>query len=480
MNLLDAWVSTPLASALGWTLVHSMWQGAIVSGALGAVLLATRSPRIRYAAACVAALAILIAFGITLVHLCADVTKVSSTPPPASSIIHSASAFAGDDATPAKLFALVPWLSPIWIAGVWTCYIWQIASCIGARSLRHRGVCRASREWQERVAQFSARLRVSRRVLLLESCLVEAPAVLGHFRPVILMPIGLLAGLPPSQIEAILLHELAHIRRCDYLIHVFERLVAGLFFYHPAIWWIFRVVQAEREHCCDDIAVAISGDTHDYASALAALEQNRGPAHAIAASGGNLVNRIHRLLYPAQQAAPSPSFGAALLIATAAIAVAAWANPQDARPQHPSTDRYEKWLNEEVVYIIAPEERTAFERLTTDAERDRFIEQFWLRRDPTPGTPANEFQQEHYRRIAYANQRFATASGKPGWQTDRGRIYILYGPPDEIESHPNGRADVTYPVESWRYRYLESLGPNATFTFLDRERNRDYHLQPHN
>src|SRR5690348_14732933 len=97
---------------------------------------------------------------------------------------------------------------------------------------------------------------------------------------------------------------------------------------------------------------------------------------------------------------------------------------------------YRKWLNEDVTYIITDEEKAAFKRLQTDEEREQFIEQFWLRRDPTPDTAENEFKEEHYRRIAYANERYA--SGIPGWKTDRGRIYITFGPPDENESHPSG------------------------------------------
>ena len=99
-------------------------------------------------------------------------------------------------------------------------------------------------------------------VLLLESALANVPVVFGHFRPVILVPAGLLAGLPPEQIQAILLHELAHIRRCDYAVNFLQRLVEGLFFYHPATWWIARVIRAERENCCDDAAVAITGNAH--------------------------------------------------------------------------------------------------------------------------------------------------------------------------------------------------------------------------
>lgn len=122
---------------------------------------------------------------------------------------------------------------------------------------------------------------------------------------------------------------------------------------------------------------------------------------------------------------------------------------------------YKDWLNKDVVYIITPEERKAFKNLTTDAERDAFIENFWLRRDPTPDTAENEYKDEHYRRIAYANEHFS--SGIPGWKTDRGRIYIMYGKPDEIESHPSGGTydrppeegggtTSTYPFEIWTYR----------------------------
>ncbi|HET9320049.1 MAG TPA: GWxTD domain-containing protein, partial [Bryobacteraceae bacterium] len=146
---------------------------------------------------------------------------------------------------------------------------------------------------------------------------------------------------------------------------------------------------------------------------------------------------------------------------------------------------YKKWLNEDVVYIITDEERTAFHRLNTDEEREQFIEQFWLRRDPTPDTIENEFKEEHYRRIAYANERYA--SGIPGWKTDRGRIYITYGPPDEIDSHPSGGSyerpmeegggeTSTYPFETWRYRYIEGIGNDINIEFVDPTMSGEYHM----
>ena len=132
-----------------------------------------------------------------------------------------------------------------------------------------------------------------------------------------------------------------------------------------------------------------------------------------------------------------------------------------------------------------PRRNPPFKQLATDEERDQFIEQFWLRRDPTPDTVENEFKDEHYRRIAYANEHFA--AGTPGWRTDRGRIYIVWGPPDEIDSHPAGgqyQRDIsegggstsTYPFERWRYRYLEGVGQEVTIEFVDSCMCNDYHI----
>jgi GWxTD domain-containing protein len=146
---------------------------------------------------------------------------------------------------------------------------------------------------------------------------------------------------------------------------------------------------------------------------------------------------------------------------------------------------YRKWLNEDVAYIITDEERTAFKRLQTDEEREQFIEQFWLRRDPTPDTVENEFKEEHYRRIAYTNENFA--SGIPGWKTDRGRIYITYGPPDEKETHPSGGTyerpteegggtTSTYPFEQWRYRYIEGVGSDIIIEFVDPTMSGEYRM----
>lgn len=152
--------------------------------------------------------------------------------------------------------------------------------------------------------------------------------------------------------------------------------------------------------------------------------------------------------------------------------------------QEERKDYYQKWLNEDAVYLITEEERSVFSKLTTDEEKEQFIEQFWHRRDPDYTTAVNEFKEEHYRRIAYANERFA--SGSPGWLTDRGRIYIIHGPPDGIETNPGGPyfrkpeegggMTSVYPFEVWRYRYIEGLGPNIELEFVDRDGSNQYKL----
>ncbi len=146
---------------------------------------------------------------------------------------------------------------------------------------------------------------------------------------------------------------------------------------------------------------------------------------------------------------------------------------------------YRKWLTEDVAYIITAEERAAFKRLATDDEREAFVEQFWLRRDPSPDTTENEFKEEHYRRIAYANDRFS--SGFPGWKTDRGRMYIMYGPPDEItgqtaggmyERPPEEGGGMTkvFPFEQWRYRYIEGIGGDIVIEFVDPTMTGEFHM----
>jgi GWxTD domain-containing protein len=473
MNFLAHWTQTPAAHALGWTLFHFLWEGVAVAAALAIALLFLRSARLRYVAACLALGAMLLACAATFVR----VLPRQAPAPPAPAARRLVSAPAGNLPAPEKPFRaedLLPWAAPVWLAGVLLLHTRTLAAWIGVRRLRRSAVA-APQPWHDRLASLARAMRLPTPVALLESCAVEVPVVVGYLRPAILMPLGLLAGMPADHLEAILLHELAHIRRRDYLVNLLQTIAQNLLFYHPAVWWISGVIRAERENCCDDLVVALDGNAHHYAVALTALESRRVTGEpALAATGGDLMRRIHRLLdRPARaHTALTPAFSAALVLLAGAVALTAWSPaPQQPAPrQVVAASPYEKWLTEDVAYSISDRERAAFKALPTDEEREHFIEQFWQRRDPTPGTPANEFKEEHYRRIAYANQKFADPAGLPGWKTDRGRVYITYGPPDEIESHPAANP----PNEQWLYRHIQGVGENVIIEFADQERNGRY------
>jgi len=480
-------VETPLAKALGWTVFHSLWEGALAALLLLAGLLVIRSPRARYTCACTAMLGVLAAFVLTFI-ICVNegergTNATLSLPRVALDNLPQS------PVTPARFrFADVPpWLAPIWMAGVLLFQLRGAAAWIFAERLRRRGICSAPGLWLQRLDQLRARLEVSKPVALLETCLSDVPAVVGYLRPVILIPAGLLAGMPASHLEAVLMHELAHIRRFDYLANLLQTVVESFLFYHPAAWWMAGVIRAEREKCCDDLVVAASGNAHDYAAALTALEQARWTTNEaiLAATGGNLMKRIHRLLYRPKTSALAPVFSAVILMLAVIGALAAWQAQSPTPGAHAAAqskaDRYALWLSQDVVYIIAERERAAFLSLKSDPERDHFIEQFWERRNPVPGSPDNAFKNEHYRRIGYVDMHFGWRN-TAGWKTDRGRMYITFGPPDEIEAHLEGQPAgaglqaTNVPTEEWLYHSIKGVGTNVIMEFVDKERTGDFRM----
>src|SRR5206468_6217194 len=204
----------------------------------------------------------------------------------------------------ARLEPLLPWIVVLWLTGVVTLSLRLTSGWLAARRLRALGTLPAPEPCVAALHRLAARLRVSRPVRLLQSAMVQVPAVLGWVRPVILLPASALTGLTPLQLEALLAHELAHVRRYDYLVNLVQSVIETLLFYHPAVWWVSQQVREEREHCCDDLAVAVCGDAHLYATALVGMERLRGtpPAFALAATGrgGALMGRIRRLVAPEQ------------------------------------------------------------------------------------------------------------------------------------------------------------------------------------
>src|SRR5437762_3889317 len=204
----------------------------------------------------------------------------------------------------AALEPALPWVVLVWFGGVVALSLRLASGWLMTRQLGRVGTSSVPDACVEAVARLAARLRISRPVRVLGSAVVQVPAVIGWLRPMILLPASALTGLTPLQLDALLAHELAHVRRYDYVANLLQSVVETLLFYHPAAWWVSQQVREEREHCCDDLAVAGCGDAHFYARALDSMERLRvtPPAFALAAAGrgGTLMGRIRRLVAPVQ------------------------------------------------------------------------------------------------------------------------------------------------------------------------------------
>ncbi|HEX9981646.1 MAG TPA: M56 family metallopeptidase [Thermoanaerobaculia bacterium] len=303
-------LTSPVAQAIGWALLHLLWQGALVAGILAATLalLSKQSAGVRYAVSC-GALALLLILSVG--------TAWQAYEPPAAAAAAAeavatqptlklgplAIVLPDDEATQtatidllAKARGVLPNVVLLWLVGVAVlsarlAITWSRAYRLVANTTP------ASAEWQRIVVQLAERLGLTRAVRLVESAAVEVPSVIGWLRPVVLLPASALSGLSMEQIEMILAHELAHVRRHDFFVNLLQAIAETLMFYHPAVWWISRQVRVEREHCCDDLAVAICGKPLQYARALSRLEELRShaPALAVAANGGSLFDRIKRI-----------------------------------------------------------------------------------------------------------------------------------------------------------------------------------------
>ena len=469
----------PLVRALGWSLLHFVWEGAIVAVllALALKLLQGRSPQLRYVVACCALALLTILPVCTFAYLAipsrAVDQAISYSIASQSPVVGLRSNFGGVadswlNQLATSLDRAMPWVLAIWLAGA-ILFLGRLnLGLIVTRRMKSKATQSASAELQLVFRNLKHRLGIARPVRLANSALVQVPTVIGWLSPVVLIPLGCLTGLSPIQIEGILAHELAHIRRHDYFVSVLQSLIEAVLFYHPAVWWVSNQVRNEREDCCDDLAVRASGDSLGYAKALSLLEERRTsyPVVSLGASGGALMMRIKRLL--GYEETPAFSQCAAMtvlaaVIAAAALGIGALAGAQATPDQAVSAGNaeaarsmpavYRRWLDEDVVWIITPEERTQFAKLSSDEERNEFIRQFWQRRSME--TPGGNFKKKYYQRIAYANEHFR-GPGIPGWKTDRGRIYIMYGSPDSIDAHLNADG-ATKPYQLWHYRAIHEF-----------------------
>jgi len=208
---------------------------------------------------------------------------------------------------PATISAWLPWAVCVWIFGVLSLSLWNVAGWFAVQRLKSRATSPVSAAIQEAAARISQKLGLARCVRLLQSALVESPIVIGALKPVILLPASLITELPPDQLESLLAHELAHVLRQDYLVNLLQTVIETLLFYHPAVWWVSSKVRAERENCCDDLAVGIAADRAIYVRALAAVAGARASAIAPAATGGILLPRLRRILGVVDPQAGHPS-----------------------------------------------------------------------------------------------------------------------------------------------------------------------------
>ena len=328
MNALGALMSNPVVPRIGWTLIHSLWQGAAAAALLALALLLLRraSANARYLAACAALLLMVAGPAVTYWHLApatpvnvklAELPQLPETPPatvepalatplisPASPDIPSAPLLPPETPAPPPwhertvtiIESNLSWVVAAWFIGVLFLSMRLLVGWIGIRRMR-RSEIPASPALGERMKSLARKLRVTRAVRLMESALAKTPVVIGWFRPVILFPASLLTQLSAEQLDAILAHELAHIRRHDYLVNLFQAVVETVLFYHPGVHWISRRIRVEREHCCDDLAAAIGGDPASYARALARVAEMTTAAPRLApAASGHILNRIRRLL----------------------------------------------------------------------------------------------------------------------------------------------------------------------------------------
>jgi BlaR1 peptidase M56 len=350
MSAIEQVLREPAAQAIGWALLHFVWQGTLVGALIALVLACLRKQAadVRYVVSSIALSLMLTLPVVTAAQLwrsnsnadvrlnpeatafrpTADATDFGPKGQAADSRLVTDARQNGQGAAATDMVSAtsrsrvldslrieswLPMLVFAWVCGVVILSLRLASGWVWVQRMKSHGTSPVADGWDVIAARLSRRLHIARTVRLLRSSLVEVPTVIGWMKPVILLPASALSGLNTHQLEAILAHELAHIRRHDYLVNLLQTVVETLLFYHPAVWWLSRRIRAERENCCDDLAVTLCGDPVTYAQALADLEGLRGPERRLvmAADGGSLMYRVHRILGAPSHAGRAPGWLAA-------------------------------------------------------------------------------------------------------------------------------------------------------------------------
>jgi len=297
MTALTQWLSPQILHALGWALLHFVWQGAALAALAAGAMTVCRNASARYCAG-VTALALMLAAPVATFFL-----ETSSRNPQSHLITYAGSGVskARQIVVAESRFRSSPdafgWLVEAWLIGVAAFSLRSAGGFLLIERQRRKGFAAVPDPVLEICFTLQDRLGIGRVISYCQCARLQSPAVLGWFRPIVMLPVSALTGLSPDQLQSVIAHELAHIKRLDSFVNVFQICIETLLFYHPAVWWLNSRIRAEREHCCDDIAVSVCGNPLEYARALTLMEQWRGaPALAMAATGGALSDRIRRLL----------------------------------------------------------------------------------------------------------------------------------------------------------------------------------------
>lgn len=339
---LEMLLANPAVQGLGRALLHFIWQGSLLALLLSIIktIAQPSAARLRFAVASLIMLMMPIALIVTNTWNSRSEPRRTAAVPRLSMQVPATTPLQVVYYAPtagAPRAGILGWVVCIWMVGVLLLSARVAGGWMRVRKLK-RGASPASPELEDIVGRLKRRLRISAPVRLCTSAMVRVPAAMGWLRPYILLPVTALTGLSEPQIAALLAHELAHIRRHDYLLNSLQTVIETVLFYHPAVWWVGRQMRLEREHCCDDIAVAVCGSAFEYASALAQMEQIRGQfsAPALTATGGDLLGRIRRVLgredHPARSLGGIAAAVLVLLFAGATAIVSLYAAPQEAPP----------------------------------------------------------------------------------------------------------------------------------------------------
>ncbi|MCE7038788.1 M56 family metallopeptidase [Dyadobacter sp. CY312] len=309
-------ISADLIQAFSWTLIHSLWQGLVLAIAVGVVLLASKKskPALRYNLLTGLMLLFVIANGATFYY---EFNQSEGVKTQVNNLISLGKSTSTENVitlttvqqqTGDWLHSLLDFCSSnallivmIWLVVFLAKSVRAVTGMIYINRLRHEGTFGAADHWQQKLQQLAHKLNISSGVMLMESEMVSVPAVIGFFKPLILVPVGFLTSIPYVQVEAILLHELAHIRRQDFLVNVFQSFAESIYFFNPAVIWLSRLIREEREHCCDDLAIAVMQSKTAFVNALVVFQEHKlieqRQALAFAGKRNHLLDRIKRIIY---------------------------------------------------------------------------------------------------------------------------------------------------------------------------------------